>query len=149
MADRQNDQRAREHQRAPGADEGREGFGDDGGTRIGRPDAGRSADAGKGPSTQPVKEGLEGAVFEDDDTSASRGPRTANTGAGGEAAEGVHNAQGSRSPGDRSGVDDADSGTRGGAGRRGSEPLEDREGQHTSGYGGAGGAPKSSSDQRE
>jgi len=45
---------------------GREGFGDDGGTRVGRPDPARGADAGTGPSTQPVKEGLEGAVFEDD-----------------------------------------------------------------------------------
>jgi hypothetical protein len=42
-------------------DERREGFGDDQGTRIGRPDVTR------GPSSQPVKEGLEGAIFEEDD----------------------------------------------------------------------------------
>ena len=39
---------------------------DDGGTRVGRPDPARGAEGGDGPSTQPVKEGLEGAVFEDE-----------------------------------------------------------------------------------
>lgn len=148
MTDRHEDERGDGRQRAPGADAGREGFGDDGGTRVGRPDAARGADAGAGPSSQPVKEGLEGAVFEGGGRD-SRGPRTANTGAGGEAAEGMHDAQGDRAPGDRSGVEEDDAGsTRGGQARRGSEPLEHREQEHKSGYGGEGGAPRTSSDQR-
>ena len=58
--------------RDPDADRGREGFGDDGGARVGRPDP---AQAGQhtGPSSQPVKEGLEGAIFEDTEDAHGRG----------------------------------------------------------------------------
>ena len=52
----------------------RGGFGDDQGTRVGQPDRGagdESERAGRGkhtgPSSQPVKEGLEGAILEDDE----------------------------------------------------------------------------------
>ena len=58
--------------RDPEADRGREGFGDDGGARVGRPDP---AQAGQhtGPSSQPVKEGLEGSIFEDTEDAHGRG----------------------------------------------------------------------------
>jgi hypothetical protein len=126
--DRNIEDRFDDSRRAAGADANREGYGDDGGTRVGRPDPGRRADAGSGPSSQPVKEGLEGGVFE--------GEGGANTGAGGEAAQGIHDANEGGSP-------------RGGAPRRGSEPLEGREQEHKGSYGGEGGAPRTSSDQRE
>ena len=63
-------------QRSEGADRGREGFGDDGGTRVGRPSPAEGADehAGHtGPSSQPVKEGLEGSIFEDTEDAHGRG----------------------------------------------------------------------------
>jgi hypothetical protein len=56
------------------------------------------------------------------------------TGAGSEAAEGIHSAD--------------DEGGRANDERPGSEPLVDRETEHRSGYGGAGGKPKRSSDKR-
>lgn len=135
----------------------REGFGDDGGTRVGRPDPARGAEGGNGPSTQPVKEGLEGAVFEDgeDDRAGSRsasgsGRSGQPTGAGAEAAEGTHDAMRDRSPSENSGVDAAsDQNADKGNARRGSEPLTGRDGEHVSGYGGRGGEPRTSSDQRE
>lgn len=151
MADRDN-----ERGRPTDSDRGRKGFGDDGGTRIGRPDPAQGADRNPGPSTQPVKEGLEGAVFESDPDTSDRASRSASssdrgpTGAGAEAAEGTHGAQGRRGPDQRSSVDPSSSSTRGDADdRRGSEPLAGREDTHVSGYGGAGGRPKHSSDQRE
>lgn len=104
--------------------------GDDQGTRIGEPDAG---------------------------SPAQRKQNRGATGAGAEAAEGIHSADGDREPGDQSGVESQPTG-RGSseeqdssnlAGRSGSEPLVDREKEHRSGYGGAGGKPIVSSDQRE
>ncbi|HEX6629483.1 MAG TPA: hypothetical protein VF048_00245 [Gemmatimonadaceae bacterium] len=159
MADRK-----KEGARPREADRGREGFGDDQGTRVGRPDAARSASGRSGsseggersgPSTQPVKEGLEGAVLEGDESSRERGTRSASgssrgsTGAGAEAAEGTEGAQRQRDPGERSSVDASSSSTRGGADRRGSEPLAHRDDQHVSGYGGSAGQPQRSSDQRD
>ena len=125
--------------------DGREGFGDDGGTRVGRPDnAGQHA----GPSTNTAGDegGLEGSVLDDEDTqrgtgekeqgeqqsrvqqSAQKGP----LGSGGEAAAGMHAAG------------KADGGTD----REGSEPL-DRSREHKGSYGGEGGSARTSSDQRE
>ena len=136
---------------------GREGFGDDGGTRVGRPDPAEGADASTGPSSQPVSEGLEGAVFEGE-SDERPGARTASglgrsgqpTGAGAEAAEGTHDAMRDRSPSENSGVDAAtDQNADKGNARRGSEPLTGRDQEHVSGYGGRGGEPRTSSDQRE
>jgi hypothetical protein len=99
--------------------------GDDQGTRVGSPDAPRRNDAS-------------GA-----------------TGAGGEAAEGIHGASGDRDAAAKSSVDSqptgrADKQTDSSAEERtGSEPLVDRQTEHRSGYGGSGGEPVSSSDQRE
>ncbi|HEU4628893.1 MAG TPA: hypothetical protein VFS08_04080 [Gemmatimonadaceae bacterium] len=149
--------RKHEGARPRDADRGREGFGDDQGTRVGRPDPAQGADQHTGPSTRPVKEGLEGAVLEGDEDAHGRGrvPRSASssgrgsTGAGAEAAEGTEGAQQRRDPEERSSVDARSSSTRGGVDRRGSEPLADRDATHVSGYGGSAGQPKHSSDQRE
>ncbi len=72
------------------------------------------------------------------------------TGAGSEAAEGIHDI-GSRPDGDLSGLDSRVTGrsVRDGIDRSGSEPLNGREWIHESGYGGKGGKPRISSDQRE
>ena len=71
------------------------------------------------------------------------------TGAGAEAAEGIHSTK-ERSPEDRSGVERAhgEPGRGEGAGLSGSEPLRHREAEHKSGYGGEKSEPKTSSDQR-
>lgn len=135
-----------------GARGGREGFGDDGGTRVGRPDPARGADASTGPSSQPVSEGLEGSVFEDesDDRSDARTASGQPTGAGAEATEGKHDAMRDRSPSKNTGADAAtdQTGSKGDS-RRGSEPLTGSQAEHESGYGGKMGEPRTSSDQRE
>lgn len=92
-----------------------------------------------GPGTGPVKEGLEGAIFEEGEPASSG---KGDTGAGSEAAEGIH---GAASPSEGA---PGQEGT-GKAGRPGSEPLHQREHEHRSGYGGEGGEPRTSSDQRE
>jgi len=167
MSDRMRDrsESGDRQQRSPGADRGREGFGDDGGTRVGRPDPAQGADRHTGPSSEPVDEGLEGAIFDDAEDAHGRGrmPKSASdaassresqrgspTGAGAEAAEGTHNAMRDRSPQQKSGVDAASDqlGNKDDRSRRGSEPLAGRDDEHVSGYGGAGGTPKRSSDQR-
>ena len=69
----------------------REGFGDDGGARVGRPDGARSASDAKraphdaqgghqtpgqpGTNTQPVADGLEGAMTGDDDAAGPQQSR--------------------------------------------------------------------------
>lgn len=72
------------------------------------------------------------------------------TGAGSEAAEGIHD-MGCHFQGERSGLDGRTTGTsfRGGAEQSASEPLGTRGWVHESGYGGKGGEPRISSDQRE
>jgi hypothetical protein len=72
------------------------------------------------------------------------------TGAGSEAAEGIHDS-GTRLGGERSSLDSRETGRsfRAGAERSGSEPLVERAWVHESGYGGKGGTPRTSSDQRE
>ena len=105
--------------------------GDDQGTRVGSPDAGNAS---------------------------RRNDSSGSTGAGAEAAEGIHSADGGRDPSDRTALESQPTGRAdapaGRATRRnqepaGSEPLIDRETEHRSGYGGSGGQPVSSSDQRE
>jgi hypothetical protein len=103
-------------------------YGDDQGTRIGSPDPG--------------------------DPSRRNQPGDA-TGAGSEAAEGIHGADGDRDPTDRSALEGQETGRGDQESRRGdseersgSEPLVDRETERRSGYGGAGGKPVKSSDQR-
>jgi hypothetical protein len=124
------------------------GFGDEGGTRVGRPDPGRP---GAAPSTGTgVPVGEEGSILEGEEsrrgmTASDRG----STGAGAEAAEGLHSAKG-RAETERSGVERAhgEPGRGEGAGLSGSEPLRHRETEHKSGYGGEGAEPKTSSHER-
>ena len=72
-------------------------------------------------------------------------PKTpGSTGAGSEAAEGIHGASTDRDPSDRSSVEEGDTGSAGD--QAGSEPLVDRENEHRSGYGGAAGKPVRSSE---
>lgn len=129
------EERAREEREG---NRGREGFGDDGGTRIGRPTpaAGRE-DAG--PSTRTTDEGLEGAIMDRDDRPA-RPP----TGMGAEASEGLNGAGSERAAGDVSAAGAAarEDGEDGGARKQGSEPLEHRETTHDSNYGGKMGEPR-------
>jgi hypothetical protein len=104
-----------------------------GGSRGG--ESSRGSTSAPGPSTRPVKEGLEGSILEGNESAQGEGQRRS-TGAGSEATEGIHGA----SPGHDT--------ARGESDRPGSEPMEGSEQQHVSGYGGAGGVPKTSSDQR-
>ena len=87
----------------------RAGFGDDQGTRVGKP--------------TPPGEG--------------------STGAGSEAAEGIHAADGDREETDRSSLEGKSTG-RGGQ-RAGSEPIQSHDHEHGSGYGGSNGEPKKAS----
>ena len=124
---------------------GRKRMGDDGGSRVGRPDAAKSS---AGPSTRPVSEGLEGAILDNATTTrgASEKPSTRAskpTGAGSEATRGEHGAKGTdRSSG--SGTEGSEGGagsSRGNANRSGSEPLE-KKSEHKGSYGGEGGVPR-------
>jgi len=72
-------------------------------------------------------------------------PERGKTGAGAEAAEGLHSTDG-RDPQDKSGVESTSTGES--AERSGSEPLQHRDAEHKSGYGGEKSQPKTSSDQR-
>lgn len=125
-----------------GGRDGEGGFGDDQGTRVGRPS---SPDA-----DQP---GQLGAGAGQPEGSAARRPRMneessgdegKSTGAGAEAAEGIHAADGSRQEGDRTALDGKETGRGEGkdAGRSGSEPQTSHDREHWSRYGGAGGEEK-------
>ena len=97
-----------------------------------------------------VPDGEEGSILEGE--SSRRGMTAsdrANTGAGAEAAEGIHSTKG-KAPSERSAVEHAhgEPGRGEGAGLSGSEPLRHRETEHKSGYGGEQGRPKTSSDER-
>ncbi len=121
----------------------REGFGDGQGTRVGKPDAGQSDESGR--------MGAEGTAGNAGGRGVTRGADAVTkdgqtTGAGAEAAEGVHSMD-DRSPAENSGVSRSAAGSK--DSERGSEPLEGRNREHRSGYGGSGGEPVSSSDQRE
>ena len=92
------------------------------------------------------------APFNDDQgtrIAGNAGGTGKSTGAGAEAAEGIHGQpkgrEGMRDESDNSSVTDRDAGE--GEGRRGSEPLGDSD-QHRSGYGGDAGRPKDASNGR-
>jgi len=144
-----------ESSRTPGGNRSRqqgdgrpdEGFGDDQGTRVGRPDPARG-DAGPSSGTG-GPDAEEGSILEGEEsrrgmTASDR----ANTGAGSEAAEGIHSAQGQKQPHEKSAVErkHGEPGRGEGAGLSGSEPLRHRETEHKSGYGGEQGEPRESSD---
>jgi len=92
-------------------------YGDDQGTRVGKPST---------PDRDNTRDNAEPSR-----KSGTRGEQGGATGAGNEAAAGIH------------GKNDG-----GNAKRPGSEPLDERKNEHKSGYGGEGGAPRTSSDQR-
>ena len=73
------------------------------------------------------------------------------TGAGGEAAEGIHGAGSTRDESDRTSVNPRETGREDKGTRElaGSEPLVNRTQEHKGSYGGEGGAPRTSSDTRE
>lgn len=120
---------------------GREGFGDDQGTRIGSPTPGSERDRVRDPDHLSSGFSVSGTSGEEGDE----------TGAGAEAAEGLHTSE-RRDPSDKSALEEVDTGRsrpdEETVERSGSEPLT-REREHVSGYGGKGGAPKTSSDKRE
>ena len=101
-------------------------------------------------SNTSVPDGEEGSILEGE---PSRRGMTASdwgdTGAGAEAAEGIHSTKGNE-PAKRSAVEHAhgEPGRGEGAGLSGSEPLRHRETEHKSGYGGEKAEPRSSSDKR-
>jgi hypothetical protein len=64
--------------------------------------------------------------------STRHAPRSTPTGAGSEATEGIHSADGDRSEGDRSGLEGKSTGDD----RSGSEPIESHDAEHRSKYGG-------------
>jgi hypothetical protein len=84
------------------------------------------------------------APFDDDQGTRINKP----TGAGAEAAEGIHGApkqrDSRRKPSDNTSLEDRE--PKGDETRPGSEPLESSSHQHRSGYGGNGGTPKESND---
>ena len=120
---------------------GREGFGDDQGTRVGAPTPAEGREPKREPDRLSSSFRVSGTSGEDED----------GTGAGAEAAEGIHTTE-RRDPGDKSALEDVDTGRsrhdEATVDRAGSEPV-DRQREHLSGYGGEGGSPKSSSDVRE
>jgi hypothetical protein len=126
-------------------------LGDDQGTRVG------SGGDYRGPSTQPVNEGLEGSILEGASGYGDAQGQSRSTGAGSEASEGIHAASSRRGETSRTSTTNARTGsretssssTRATTDRSGSEPMRGSEQQHVSGYGGAGGTPTTSSDQRE
>jgi hypothetical protein len=125
--------------------ESREGFGDDMGTRVGRPDQAHRAPLGDtdvhaGPSTGTSEHDLEGSILDGAET--RRGTEgSGSTGMGAEGAQGIHDVQEQRGTLDQE--------QRAQAGMQGSEPLEGRGSEHKPSYGGEGGKPRTSSDQRE
>jgi hypothetical protein len=149
MADREKKKRSRSGSSGRGKPAGREGLGDDQGTRVGSPDPDQSGTSGyPGPSTGPTDKGIEGSIMEDSSGRGDAGEGA--TGAGAEAAQGVHAASGGREQ-ERAGINTTTTGQPqpGQPGWSGSEPLEGTSQPHTSGYGGEGGRPRTSSDQRE
>jgi hypothetical protein len=130
----------------------RDGYGDDQGTRVGRPDdPDRRDDEMQDDSgaSSPSQKGLEGSILDDDDESsrgrgstASGGSRAhdasrSQTGAGGEAAEGLHST-GGREQRARSGMEEVQSS----GDDPGSEPIRGRTHEHKGGYGGEKGEPR-------
>ena len=148
MARDTNDSRRADEGSKRGKHDPEPGFGDEQGTHIGRPDPGSPSAAPSTGTGVPV--GEEGSILEGESSRRGMtGSDRGSTGAGSEAAEGLHSAKG-RSEHDKSGVERAhgEPGRGEGAGLSGSEPLRHRETEHKSGYGGEKGEPKTSSENR-
>lgn len=142
------EERAREEREG---NRGRDGFGDDGGTRVGRPTP-ADLSAEPSPEPSPAAPGRD-AVDEGPEGSATREAHRP-MGMGAEAAEGLHGAASERASGDLSGAGAAarEAGERDaakdeaadeeGGDRQGSEPLVHRDTTHSSNYGGEMGEPR-------
>jgi hypothetical protein len=100
-----------------------------------------------GPSTGTDPVGEEGSILEDDTDRTSASGKS--TGAGAEAAEGMHATEG-RSQHDKSALTNKATGREGSgeSERNASEPM-DRTKEHKGSYGGEGGSPRTSSNERE
>ena len=112
----------------------RQGLGDDQGTRVGSPTPG-GAKQGNGHGNA-LNEGGAAQRPNVGDQSSSQNKRT---GAGSEATEGIHSADGDRSESDRSALEGTNTGTESGGGssdRAGSEPIDSHDQEHRSSYGG-------------
>lgn len=128
------------------------GFGDEQGTRVGRPTAPPPDEPGHdlahlGANGEAPEEGR---PVRSDTKGKGRDVPHGATGAGDQAAEGM-NAVGGRSPHDRSAVDDRPEGRgrdQSGIERSGSEPLRDRDESIAEDYGGKGGKPREDIDVR-
>ena len=103
--------------------------------------------SGRGPSSRTDDRGLEGSILAGDEGRTTAGSRS--TGAGAEAAEGMHATE-DRSQHDKSALTSKATGREGSGeeDRKASEPM-DRHREHKGSYGGEGGVPRTSSDQRE
>ena len=114
------------------------------------------AETHRGTDEEASRQGSSGASTQGSRQEASgrqQQPSSGNrsTGAGSEAAEGMH-AAGGRSQGDQSAVEGKETGRseRAGEDRSGSEPMTaSRSTEHKGSYGGEGGAPRTSSNERE
>ena len=137
------------HQSGEQQSSAREGFGDDMGTRVGRPDSGQS-DGSARLASQSDDRGIEGSIL--DDSEQSRKAKSGqSTGAGAEGAQSINNAESKPSGSTRggSGGASAERSQKPSGDRTGSEPIEGRTHEHQGGYGGKGGAPRTSSNERE
>ena len=171
MSDRdQQQQEGREGNRADSGMGGREGYGDGGGARVGRPDAGRpderaTSDSGMARLSHNAggADAEEGSIL-DDEAEGARGGRSEMRADGSsmsgsdQTLDHAQRAQsGTPERGSGAGAESAQGihGRQGGESaprgddRAGSEPLEGRGREHKPSYGGEGGAPRTSSDQRE
>ena len=114
----------------------RAGLGDDQGTRVGSPTPG-GAKQGTGHGDALNEQG--GAAQRPNVGDQSSPARNKRSGAGSEATEGIHSADGDRSESDRSALEGKNTGTESGAGssdRAGSEPIDSHDREHRSSYGG-------------
>ena len=117
------------------------GYGDDQGTRVGKPESGR---AGQAPGEYPGVD--EGARDSSRRAASGEADGTPRSGMGNEAAEGIHAARADerdeRAPSSLSETTGTGREHEEGATRSGSEPLVERERVAESSYGGEGGEPR-------
>ena len=128
----------------------RSGYGDDQGTRVGRPEQGRSGAPGEYPGVpergdeQGERAGRDASGGSSSGTS-DKGNGTPRNAMGSEAAEGIHGARrDGRDLDAPSSLSETETGREGseGATRAGSEPLVERQRVAESSYGGEGGEPR-------
>jgi hypothetical protein len=166
-------QKGRDGSRADAGRGAREGFGDDGGARVGRPDSGRADERATSDSSMARlahnaggPDAVEGSILDDETrrAQASLGGRSelradgsSMTGDNGTLDRSQRAQSGTPERGSGAGAEGAqgvhsrkaEEAAPGTDDRAGSEPLEGRGREHKGSYGGEGGVPRTSSDQRE